>query len=133
MLKKIEYKIDSYVWNKYIWHKYKKMIDTVVVIGDSHVNFFSGNEELTYQPIGKGINYCKNVNHDFDFLVFHLGPALAYNAMTEGSNTRFYEKSQYLAKHFRGAENNMLLRRDRYSCSCIKGSRKTMRECRNSC
>ena len=50
--------------------------NTTVIIGDSHVNFFSGNEQLTYTPIGNNINFCPNITNN-PFTVLHLGPCLA--------------------------------------------------------
>ena len=35
--------------------------DTVIVLGDSHVNFFSGSDELSFLPIGKSINTCPDI------------------------------------------------------------------------
>lgn len=52
--------------------------DTIVVLGDSHVNFFSGNEELTFLPIGQNINVCPN-STPYPFTPLHLGPCLAYS------------------------------------------------------
>ena len=69
--------------------------NTVYVIGDSHVNFFSGNENLSFIPIGNDINTCRQVV-DLPFTVFHLGPCLAYNSNKYGTKSRFLEKLDYL-------------------------------------
>lgn len=76
-----------------------KQLHTTVVIGDSHVNFFSGNEALTYEPIGHDINVCPQVN-DLPLTVFHLGPCLAYKSHDYGSTTGFREKLDFLISDF---------------------------------
>ena len=68
---------------------------TIWVVGDSHVNFFSGNEELSFIPIGNDINTCRQVG-ELPFSVFHLGPCLAFNANKYGTTSRFREKLEYL-------------------------------------
>lgn len=73
--------------------------DTVIVLGDSHVNFFSGNENLTYEPVGHNINLCPQTNGQ-PFTVFHLGPCLAYKSCTYGSTFQFREKAEYLIRTF---------------------------------
>ena len=72
---------------------------TVLVIGDSHVNFFSGNEELSFIPIGNDVNTCEQVN-GLPITVLHLGPALAYNSSRYGTSTRFREKLDWLMEDF---------------------------------
>jgi hypothetical protein len=72
---------------------------TVLVIGDSHVNFFSGNEELSFIPIGEDVNTCEQVN-GLPITVLHLGPALAYNSSRYGTSTRFREKLDWLMEDF---------------------------------
>ncbi len=72
---------------------------TVLVIGDSHVNFFSGNEELSFIPIGNDVNTCEQVN-GLPLTVLHLGPCLAYNSNRYGSSTRFREKLDWLLENF---------------------------------
>lgn len=73
--------------------------DTAIIIGDSHVNFFSGNESLTFKAIADGINVCPNTT-DFKFTCLHLGPCLAYNCMNESSKYNFYKKYNYLCDSF---------------------------------
>ena len=73
--------------------------NTFIVMGDSHVNFFSGNEQLTYIPIGNNINLCPNIT-DNPFTVLHLGPCLAYNCNKPNSSTFFHEKVEYLCNNF---------------------------------
>lgn len=68
---------------------------TIYVIGDSHVNFFSGNEELSFIPVGNGINTCKQVG-ELPVSIFHMGPCLAYNSNTYGTTSGFREKLDYL-------------------------------------
>lgn len=73
---------------------------TIPVIGDSHVNFFSGNEELSFRPIGKEINTCRFLGNDLPFTPLHLGPCLAYNCMQPDSSTGFFSKLQFLCDQF---------------------------------
>lgn len=73
--------------------------NTVIVLGDSHVNFFSGNEELSFLPIGKDINTC--VNHtSYPFTPLHIGPCLAYNCNRFHTTFAFREKVEYLCRNF---------------------------------
>ena len=69
--------------------------NTIFVIGDSHVNIFSGNEELAFIPIGRGINTARQIS-DLPFSVFHMGPCLAYNSNRYNTTCRFREKLDYL-------------------------------------
>jgi len=73
--------------------------NTAIIIGDSHVNFFSGNENLTFKPIGNGINVCPNIT-DYKFTCLHLGPCLAYNCINEDSKYGFYNKYALLCSDF---------------------------------
>lgn len=73
--------------------------NTVIVLGDSHVNFFSGNEELSFLPIGQEINTCAD-NTDYPFTPLHLGPCLAYNCNRYQTSTSFREKTDYLCQSF---------------------------------
>ena len=74
--------------------------DTVIVIGDSHVNFFSGNETLNFVPIGNEINICPPLNTSCPFTPLHLGPCLAYNCNKYNTTFRFREKVEYLIQNF---------------------------------
>lgn len=73
--------------------------DTIVVIGDSHVNFFSGNENLTFSPIGKDMDVCPNITTN-PFTIIHLGPCLAYHCNHPDTSTHFQEKVNYLCENF---------------------------------
>ncbi len=73
--------------------------NTTIILGDSHVNFFSGNENLTFSPIGSDINVCPTVNGK-NLTVLHLGPGLAYKSCMPDSNTRFLEKTLFLCDAF---------------------------------
>lgn len=73
--------------------------NTIVVLGDSHVNFFSGNEELTYLPIGQHINVCPS-RIPYPFTPLHLGPCLAYNSNRYDTTFLFREKAEYLFQSF---------------------------------
>ena len=76
-----------------------KTRNTVVFLGDSHVNFFSGNEDLTYLPIGNDINVCPNVT-GLRTTSLHLGACLAYNVNKVSSSTGFLNKVNYLFESF---------------------------------
>ena len=69
--------------------------NTIWVIGDSHVNFFSGNEQLSFIPVGNDINTCRNVNNT-PFSILHMGPCLAYNSNSYGTSSQFREKLDFL-------------------------------------
>lgn len=73
--------------------------NTIIVLGDSHVNFFSGNEELSFIPIGRQINTCPD-NTPYPFTPLHLGPCLAYNCNRYNSRFSFREKLEYLCQSF---------------------------------
>lgn len=73
--------------------------NTIIVLGDSHVNFFSGNENLTFLPIGHDINTCI-CNTSYPFTPLHTGPCLAYNCNRAGTTFRFHEKTDYLCQNF---------------------------------
>lgn len=73
--------------------------DTVIVLGDSHVNFFSGNEELSFLPIGRNINTCLN-NTPYPFTPLHAGPCLAYTCNRLQTTYSFREKAAYLCQNF---------------------------------
>ncbi|WP_026650962.1 hypothetical protein [Butyrivibrio proteoclasticus] len=72
---------------------------TAVVIGDSHVNFFSGNEDLSFIPIGQNVNTCQQVN-GLPLTVLHLGPCLAFKSNQYGSTNMFREKLDWLIEEF---------------------------------
>lgn len=72
---------------------------TAVIIGDSHVSFFSGNENLTYSPIGHGINVCPNIT-GLRTTSLHLGACLAYSANKRDASTEFRSKLDFLINHF---------------------------------
>ena len=74
--------------------------DTIIVIGDSHVNFFSGSETLNYLPIGNDINLCPPISTPYPFTPLHLGPCLAYNCNKYNTTFRFREKAEYLIQNF---------------------------------
>lgn len=73
--------------------------DTIIVLGDSHVNFFSGNEELSFLPIGNDINTCIN-NTTYPFTPLHAGPCLAYTCCQPHTTYSFREKAEYLCQNF---------------------------------
>lgn len=73
--------------------------DTIIVLGDSHVNFFSGNELLNFLPIGNDINICPMKTH-YLFTPLHLGPCLAYHCTDTDTKVQFQEKISYLLHNF---------------------------------
>ena len=73
--------------------------NTIIVLGDSHVNFFSGNEALTFLPIGNDINTCPPLTA-YPFTPLHVGPCLAYNCNRMDTTFRFQEKVTHLCRHF---------------------------------
>ena len=73
--------------------------NTLVVIGDSHVNFFSGNENLSFIPIGNEVNTCTRKSDD-PITTLHFGPCLAYKSNQYGSSNRFREKLDWALKNF---------------------------------
>lgn len=73
--------------------------NTIIVLGDSHVNFFSGNETLDFVPIGNDINTCSDKS-PYPFTPLHLGPCLAYTCRRPNSTFRFQEKVEYLCQNF---------------------------------
>ena len=74
--------------------------NTIIVLGDSHVNFFSGNELLSFLPIGNDINTCKPTNLSRVFTPLHLGPCLAYHCNHYDSSFHFREKAEFLCQNF---------------------------------
>ncbi len=66
----------------------------IFVIGDSHVNFFSGNEEINFIELCFRINSCNDKLEKFATL--HLGPALAYNLINNNSSSKAKEKIEFL-------------------------------------
>ncbi len=88
----------------------------IIVIGDSHVNFFSGNEELSFKPIKHiGLNKNELVGNCQDknkrFYTIHLGPVLAYNSNKIGSSIKGLERVIYLIN------NNLLPKKSLILCS----------------
>lgn len=73
--------------------------NTIIVLGDSHVNFFSGNETLSFLSIGNDINTCAG-SSPYPFTPLHLGPCLAYTCRRPDSTFRFQEKVAYLCRNF---------------------------------
>ncbi len=73
--------------------------NTIIVLGDSHVNFFSGNENLSFLPIGHDINTCP-LHTAYHFTPLHIGPCLAYNCNRANTTFQFQEKAAYLCQNF---------------------------------
>ncbi len=73
--------------------------DTTIIIGDSHSNFFSGNEQLTTTPICPDIDICPSIN-DLNLSILHLGPCLAYTSCKPDSSMSFLKKTQFLCERF---------------------------------
>lgn len=73
--------------------------DTFIVLGDSHANFFSGREMLSYTNIGNGMHWFKTIN-DLPVTALHIGPGLAYNSMKYGTTSRFLEKTEFILDNY---------------------------------
>ncbi|MEI8205973.1 MAG: hypothetical protein WCG03_03765 [Kiritimatiellales bacterium] len=81
------------------WVKRHKENNTIIVIGDSHTYFFSGQEVIRPRKIAYHhgvINSSENLIPEFSPI--HIGPVLAYNADKYGTKTRGREKIDYLIK-----------------------------------
>lgn len=81
---------------------------TTVILGDSHVNFFSGNEMLTFLPIGTDFNICPQIL-DLNYSVIHMGPCLAYTSDSESSTFEFQKKLQILENSFLEPNANIVV------------------------
>lgn len=76
---------------------------SIVVLGGSHVNFFGGNEYITWKPLiffwnSGAVNISKTIYRQIDAI--HLGPALAYNMNKYGTTVKAREKVDLLRKNF---------------------------------
>ena len=81
------------------WVKRHHANRTIIVIGDSHSYFFSGQEVIRSKKMGYHhgvINSSDNLLPTFSPI--HIGPVLAYNANTYGTKTMGREKVDYLIK-----------------------------------
>lgn len=81
------------------WVKKHKINDAIIVIGDSHSSFFSGNEMPVFKKLIKSknklkINSCEDKLEDY--CTAHVGPALAYNLNKYNTTTMAREKIEYL-------------------------------------
>lgn len=68
--------------------------DKIYVIGDSHVNFFSGQELINFVPFEFDIRCCRDIL--VYFKTFNLGPVLAYNLNRGNSQNKVKEKIDFL-------------------------------------
>ncbi|MFA7658007.1 MAG: hypothetical protein WCY19_01080 [Candidatus Gastranaerophilaceae bacterium] len=66
----------------------------IYVIGDSHVNFFSGEEYIHFFKYKKGINKTLALINCFE--PYHLGAALAYNILNPNASSKGLEKIEWL-------------------------------------
>lgn len=82
--------------------------NTIIAMGDSHINFFCGNGLPKYISIGNGINACYN-NIDNEFTALHLGPCLAYNSSVYGTENKFLEKAEWLFDNFFGTNERVII------------------------
>lgn len=73
-----------------------KQKNSIKVVGDSHCNFFSGNEQISFRDIGYGISNCSDKIDEFS--TFRVGPALAYSLNKFGTKTKAREKIGYLVQ-----------------------------------
>ncbi|MCR5338885.1 MAG: hypothetical protein K6E75_10015 [Lachnospiraceae bacterium] len=83
---------------------------TICVIGDSHVNFFSGHELLYFLSIGNETNVSfEKIPFDPPFTAIHLGPCLAYQCDNPNSTTQFLPKLQRLMDDFIMPSSTMII------------------------
>lgn len=115
-----EFVYGIYIILLYPWHycfmmgirKRKNAKKQIVVIGDSHSAFFSGNDSFVTKnmyisrKIGT-IQYEKE--KDERFCVLRLGPGLAYNTNRYGSNTKTLEKYEWLKNHFFSSGDTLIV------------------------
>ena len=87
------------------WMRRQRQLNSIVVVGDSHVNFFSGNENISFTPF-----YYRSIKDNFKtkiyintcsdkldhFSTLHLGPCLAYSVCRDKSSTLTKEKLLFL-------------------------------------
>lgn len=100
ILPETEYTSAEYESNNFAKAYYRhRAKNTTIVLGDSHTNFFSGNELLKFIPIGNGINTCENIGQD-EYTILHIGPGLAYTCCNENSKTNTYNKVKFLCDEF---------------------------------
>lgn len=80
--------------------------DPIYVIGDSHVRFLAGKDELS-----GGVEDIGRVYRGFSakFIAYHLGPGLTYNLDKYGSKTGTIEKIEALIDQGRVPNNARLL------------------------
>lgn len=87
------------------WIRRQRQLNSVIVVGDSHVNFFSGNENISFTPFYyrsrkdnfKTKIYINNCSDRLDhFSTLHLGPCLAYSVCRDQSSTLVKEKLLFL-------------------------------------
>ncbi|MEI7850860.1 MAG: hypothetical protein WCH86_03425 [Kiritimatiellales bacterium] len=81
------------------WIKWHKENNTIIVTGDSHTYFFSGQEVIRPRKIAYHhgvINSSENLLPKLSPI--HIGPVLAFNANKYGTKTRGREKVDYLIK-----------------------------------
>jgi hypothetical protein len=81
------------------WLRRHKENNTLIVIGDSHAYFFSGQEVIRPKKIAYhhgAISSSENLLPKFSPI--HIGPVLAYNSNKYGTKTHGREKVDYLIK-----------------------------------
>lgn len=78
---------------------YHQRHGTVAVLGDSHVNFFSGAELLSFIPMGHDVNTCP-IMEEQRFTPLHLGPCLAYNVDNPDASYNSMKKTEWLCENF---------------------------------
>lgn len=80
----------------YTGQKITKVDGVIYVIGDSHSNFFSGEENIISIRFSKGIKTGSNLISFFK--TFHIGPALAFNLARVNTTTKALEKIRFLVE-----------------------------------
>lgn len=85
---------------RFIYRKSRHVVNkTIIVIGDSHVNFFGKREEICWHPLcmEERINICP-AKGNIDAI--HVGPGLAYNLNIDNCTNRTKEKIEWLDKYY---------------------------------
>lgn len=79
--------------------------NSIIVIGDSHTLFFTGLSDFEAARSHAsytlhGINIPRSYPWGNDYVIFHLGGVLAYNALKEKSTVNTFKKTKYVMKYF---------------------------------
>lgn len=97
-------------FNYYRALKNKNKHKQIIVIGDSHSYFFSGNAILKSKPIYHDENgkITYGIGSDKRFCVLGLGSGLAYNVGKYNTTQRIQEKLDFLDRHFFNSQESLI-------------------------